>query len=216
MNIGENLSLSGTITNNGALASSDTKIHLISYDSFIPPRVLGVATAEIEGDIEPGGSTNFEFDTPHDSRAISFKLVAESNNYQSDTIDITDTQVDILTKLITINDISINDSEGNRLSDVSVGSTINIQSRVWIQYSAEQETPQQPYIYYIQIKQSGEKAFVEFIGKAEGVFETGGTQIPVVEWTPQNTGLYFVETFVWDPNAVPLASKGPISLILVN
>jgi len=40
--------------------------------------------------------------------------------------------------------------------------------------------------------------------------------MPSVEWTPQNTGLYFVETFVWDPNAVPLASKGPIALILVT
>ncbi len=108
---------------------------------------------------------NFEFDAKRDSRVASFKLVAESNNYQSEFIDITSTKVDVITKLVTISDISVNDIEGNRLSDVSVGFTVDIQSGIWIEYSGEQEAEEQPYVYYIQIKQSGEKAFVEFIGK---------------------------------------------------
>ena len=216
LNIDERMTLSGTITNDGEQSSADTKIHLISYDSFIPPRILAVETTVIEDDIEAGSTASFEFDAPHDSRAVAYKLVAESNNYQSVFFDITDTSQELLTKLVTINDISLNDSEGNRLSDIEVGSQVNIQSKIWIQFSADQETDEQPYIYYVQIKQSGEKAYVEFIGKAEGVFETGGTKIPVVEWIPESEGLYFVETFVWDPNAVPLASKGPISLILVK
>ena len=216
LNIGEHITLSGTITNNGQQNSTDTKVHLISYDTFVPPRILGIETTIIEGDMEAGTTASFEFDAPHDSRAVAFKLVAESNNYQSEFFEITDTSVDILTKIVTISDVSLNDSQGNRLSDVSVGSTANIQSKIWIKFSADQETDEQPYVYYVQIKQSGEKAYVEFIGKFEGSFETAGTQTPVVEWTPQREGLYFVETFVWDPNAVPLASKGPISLILVN
>ena len=216
LKIDERMILSGTITNNGEQISVDTKVHLISYDTFVPPRILGIETMVIEDDMEGGATANFEFDAPHDSRAVAFKLVAESNNYQSEFFDITDISVDILTKLVTISDVSINDSEGNRLSDIQVGSPVNIQSKIWIQFSAEQETDEQPYIYYVQIKQSGKKAYVEFIGKAEGAFETGGTRIPVVEWTPEREGLYFIETFVWDPNAVPLASKGPISLILVN
>lgn len=216
LNIGNQLTLSGTITNNGAQNSTNTRIYLVSYDPFVPPRVLGIATTEIEADFVPGSIMNFEFDAKRDSRVASFKLVAESNNYQSEFIDITSTKVDVITKLVTISDISVNDIEGNRLSDVSVGFTVDIQSGIWIEYSGEQEAEEQPYVYYIQIKQSGEKAFVEFIGKAEGTFQSAGQQFPTVGWTPQNPGLYFIETFVWDPNAVPLASKGPISLILVN
>ena len=121
-----------------------------------------------------------------------------------------------LTKLVTINDISIKDDEGNKLSDVKAGNRINIQSKIWIQYSEDQETSEQPYRYYVQVKQSGEKAFVEFIGIYEGSFNTAGAKFPEVKWTPKNIGLYFVETFVWDTNAVPLASKGPIILILVT
>jgi len=60
------------------------------------------------------------------------------------------------------------------------------------------------------------KPFIHFIGKTSGTFFSGGTQIPVIEWTPQEKGVYFAETFVWDQNAVPLASKGPLSLILVT
>ncbi|MEE8179342.1 MAG: hypothetical protein V3T63_05175, partial [Nitrosopumilaceae archaeon] len=181
-----------------------------------PPRILGISSITIDEEIPAGSSANFDFNTKYDSRAVRVNVFAESNNYLANVLDLPISAPDVLTKLVTINDISITDTEGNRLPDVPVDSTVNIQSRIWIQYSADQASPEQPYIYYIQIKQSGEKAFVEFIGKAEGAFETGGTKIPSVEWKPQNTGLYFVETFVWDPNAVPLASKGPIALILVT
>ena len=118
--------------------------------------------------------------------------------------------------LVTINDISITDTEGNFLSDVFVDSTVNVQSTIWLQYSEDQEIPEQPYVYYVQIKQSGEQAFVEFIGKTENSFLSPAQHIPQVEWTPENKGLYFIETFVWDPAGVPLASKGPISLVLVK
>ena len=128
---------------------------------------------------------------------------------------------DVLQRLVTINDISVNDAAGNRLPDVSVDSTIFIQSKIWIQYASDQGSVEQPYIYYVQIKKSEEingenKPFIHFIGKTSGTFFSGGTQIPVIEWTPQEKGVYFAETFVWDPNAVPLSSKGPISLILVT
>ena len=187
---------------------------MISHDGFIPPRVLGVSTLEIE-DLTPGASSNFKFVTTTDYRAVSFQIVAESGNYQSDFIEIIGPTIDVLKKLVTINDISINDPQGNRLPDVPAGSTANIQSKIWIQYSSEADTIVQPYVYYVQIKES-ESGMVDFIGKAEGTFYTGGTQIPMVEWTPQNKGLYFAETFVWDPDSIPLASKGPLSLILVT
>ncbi len=221
LEIGEKLLLSGTITNNGELNSTDTKIQLISYDTFYPPRVLGIATINFENDITPGETETFEFDVKRDSRAVDFKIVAESKDYSTNLLDITDTSLEVLNKLVTINDITVTDSDGNRLSDISVDSTIKIQSELDFQNLSLEEFEIQQYVYWIQIKKSVEidgitKTFVEFIGSAEGSIQTEDIEIPSVGWIPQNDGLYFVETFVWDPNNIPLASKGPISLILVH
>ncbi len=216
LNIGEKLSLSGKITNNGQLNSTNTKIYLISYDPFTPPRVLGIVKTEIIDPIKVGGSTNFNFNVPHDTRATIFKIIAESKDYSSGIVDVTKTAGDFISKLVTINDISVIDSEGNRLPELTVNSSVNIESELTIQYSSNQKPEVQPYVYYIQIKQSGEKAFVEYIGKVENSFNSTGKQLTSVPWTPQQNGLYFIETFVWDKNAVPLASKGPIVLVLVN
>ena len=90
-----------------------------------------------------------------------------------------------------------------------------MESKIWIQYSEDQDTYDQPFRYYVQVKES-KTATVEFIGIIEGNFDSSNlTEFPNVKWIPQRTGLYFAETFVWDTNAVPLASKGPILLIHV-
>ena len=221
LEIGANLLLSGTITNNGELNSTDTKIQLISYDAFNPPRVLGIATINFESDIVPEGTKTFEFDVKRDSRASDFKIVAESKDYVTNLLAISDTSLEVLNKLLTINDITVTDSDGNRLSAVSVDSSIKIQSELDFQNLSLEESEIQSYVYWIQIKKSVEidgvtKSFVEFIGSAEGSIQTEDIEIPSVGWIPQNDGLYFVETFVWDPNNIALASKGPISLILVH
>jgi hypothetical protein len=217
----DKLSLAGKLTNNGKLNATDTEIHLISYDAFVPPRVLSISTIALENDLKSGDTVDFKFAAPHDTRASSFKIVAESVNYSTGLMDVKDTSVDVLTKLVSISDIGIMDSMGNRMSDVSTGTPVNIESTIWIQYSADQESPTQPYVYWVQIKKSVEvegqtKSFVHFIGKYEGAFSSAGQQIPSVEWVPQEDGLYFIETFVWDPISLPLASKGPISLVLVK
>ena len=214
--ITDTIKISGSITNDGSVSSSETKIHLFFVDVFQPPRILSLSTIELEEIIQPGSTIDFEFDEDYDTRSVSYTLFAESANYNSnvDSVDIIPPQA--FTKIITINDISINDSDGNKLSGVfPQGTTINIESNVSIQYSSDQDTFEQPFVYYAQVKQS-EKGFVEFIGKFEGIFQSTGMQSPLVEWTPQNKGLYIIETFVWDPNAVPLASKGPIMLVVVT
>ena len=221
LEMSEKLSLSGTITNNGELNSTGTKIQLISYDSFNPPRVLGISTVNLENDIIPGGTDNFEFDVKRDSRATAFKIVGESQDYSTGILDITDTSLELLNKLVTISDIAVTDNEGNRLSDITVGSSIKIQSELDFQELSFEESEVQQYVYWIQIKKSIEingetKSFVEFIGNAEGSIDSKGVEHPSVGWIPENDGLYFVETFVWDPNHNPLASKGPLSLILVK
>ena len=221
LEMSEKLSLSGTITNNGELNSTGTKIQLISYDSFNPPRVLGISTVNLENNIIPGGTDNFEFDVKRDSRGTAFKIVGESQDYSTGILDITDTSLELLNKLVTISDIAVTDNEGNRLSDITVGSSIKIQSELDFQELSFEESEVQQYVYWIQIKKSIEingetKSFVEFIGNAEGSIDSKGVEHPSVGWIPENDGLYFVETFVWDPNYNPLASKGPLSLILVK
>lgn len=221
LELGDTLSLSGSITNNGKLNSTNTKLHLISYDSFTPPRVLGISSVDIENDIASGDSEKFEFDVQRDTRATTFKIVGESQDYSTGLLDISDTSLKILNKLVTISDIAVTDNEGNRLSDVKVGSSVKIQSDLDFQDLSFDNNEIQEYVYWIQIKKSVEingetKSFVEFIGNAQGSINTEGIENPSVGWIPENDGLYFVETFVWDPKHNPLASKGPLSLILVN
>ena len=221
LEVTDKLSLSGKIINKAEVNATNTKIHLISYDAFVPPRVLGIATIELESDLEAGASSDFEFSAPFDKRSTTFKVVAESKNYSTGIVNVENTSMVSQTKLVSIDDIGIVDDEGNRMGEVEVNSSVNVQSTISIEFSDGQEAPSQPYVYWVQIKQSidveGEtKSFVEFIGKAEGSFTAEGQQTPSVEWTAQNKGLFFIETFVWDPTTMPIASKGPISLILVE
>mgnify|MGYP007025393619 CR=1 FL=1 len=211
--LNEQIKITGKLTNNSSEEASQTKIHLAFYDAF--QRIIWASSIHLEEPIVGDSSVNFEFDKKFDQPPFSYKIFAESDNAFSITPHDLFPHPEILTKIITINNISINDFDGNKLTGASQGTTINIESNVSIQYSSDQETFEQPYIYYAQVKQS-EKGFVEFIGKFEGTFQSTGMQSPLAEWTPQNKGLYFIETFVWDPNAVPLASKGPIMLVAVT
>jgi len=213
--IGDKIKISGTITNQGLLDSNQTKVHLVLHDSFVPATIRGYSTIEIQDVIASGSSVNFEINVKSDVYSTGYKILAESENYNSNIQTKKIILPEALTKLVTINDISIKDDEGNILSDVKAGNRITFESKIVLQYSEDQETSEQPYRYYVQVK-TGKPAFVEFIGIYEGSFSSAGAKFPEVKWTPNNTGLYFVETFVWDPNAVPLASKGPIMPILVT
>lgn len=211
----DKLTYKGMITNKGPSPATNIVVHLALYDPFQPPRILYIES-QILSNLGPGATQQFEIQRDLDYRALGFKVVAESDRYYSNVIDEKLPKQELLTKLVTINDISVTDAEGNRFSDIPLGSTAHIKSKIWIQFASDPETIEQPFVYWIQVKQSGENPQVEYIGKAEGMFGTGGSQIPEVEWTPENAGLYFVETFVWEPNGAALASKGPVSLILVN
>lgn len=213
LSIGENVKLPGTITNKGQQISTQTQIHLISYDAFNPPRILGIQTIPID-DIKPNTAYDFDFETMVDPRATSFKVIAESDNYQSKFTDVDDISVDIMTRLITINDIQVMDSSGNHLSKIKAGVPVNITSALSIQAA---KSNVQPYVYYAQVKQFGERGIVEFLGIAEGIFNSTQMQTQKVTWTPQNEGAFFIETFVWDQNGAALASQSStISIILVT
>ena len=205
---------SGVLQNGGA-PSSDTKVHLAFYDNFEPPRILSVSTIEL-GNVDLNTDVSFELDEEINSRAVGFFLFAESSVFISDLADIQIPTSQIPDKIITISGVSVEDSEGNPLSELTVGSSVNIKSKTWIQFAADQKSNETAYTYYVQIKESGEKPYVEYIGKFDGRFIGTGEETQTIDWIPEKSGLYFIETFVWDRSNIPIAEQGPFVLVIVN
>ena len=205
---------SGVLQNGGA-PSSNTNVYLTFYDGFEPPRILSVSTIEL-GNVDLNTDVSFELDTVIDSRAVGFYLFAESSVFISDFVDIQIPASQIPDKLITISNVSVGDSDGNKLSELSVGSPVSIKSTTWIQFAADQESDETAYSYYVQVKESGELPYVEYIGKFDGRFIGTGQETQTIDWIPEKTGLYFIETFVWDRNNIPIAEQGPFVLVIVN
>ena len=203
------------ILQSGGAPNSDTNVYLAFYDSFEPPRILSVSTIEL-GNVAPNTEVAFEFDEEIDSRSVGFFLFAESNIFGSDSIDIQIPTPLVLDKLITISEVAVEDSNGNKLSELNVGSEVNIKSKTWIQFAADPKSNETAYTYYVQIKESGEVPYVEYIGKFDGRFIGTGEETQTVDWIPEKTGLFFIETFVWDRNNVPIAEQGPFILINVT
>jgi hypothetical protein len=208
----ENLKLSGVLSNGGS-PITDTSVYLAFYDAFIPPRLIGVSSIPI-GDVAANEKVDFYFNEEIDQKAVSFQIFAESNVFYSNFADEKIPQQ--LTRLAKISDVSLIDSQGNRLSEITTGSTVNIRSNTLVQFSIDQNTNETPYTYYVQVKQSGEIPYVEFLGKSDGRFIGTGSQSVTIDWIPENSGVFFIETFVWDRNNIPIADKGPIAVIVVN
>lgn len=191
---------------------SNTNVYLAFYDIF--ERILSVSTIEI-GDVE-SNDVAFEFDEPINSKSVGFLLFSESDKFYSDFIDITIPPPQLSTKLVIISDVTVKDTMGNKLSEIKFGLTVNIESKTLIQFAADQESNETAYTYYVQIKESGTSPFVEYIGKFDGQFIGTGLETQAIDWVPEKKGLFFIETFVWDRNNVPMADQGPFVLILVN
>jgi hypothetical protein len=210
----ENLRFSGVLKN-GAAPINNTNVYLAFYDAFKPPRIIRVDTIPI-GNVEPNRLVNFSYNEKIDSRSVGFLLFSESSAFYSDFIDVKIPEPESSTKLVTISDVSVFDSQGTKISEFKVGQPVKIRSESWIQFSADQKSNETPYTYYVQIKQSGEKPFVEFLGKYDGKYIGADKQFPSVEWIPEHGGLFFIETFVWDRDNIPLADRGPVALVVVN
>jgi hypothetical protein len=204
LQIASQLSLSGTIKNTGTMISSGTKIYLISYDAF--QRVVSISNAD-PIDIGPGKTASFNISSTPNSLAKSYKLVAESDNYQSTITDVTD----VTTILpVIISGTLVTDSHGNKYSTIPVGAPVKITSE--LKYIAQQ--PNQAYVYYVQVKNFAGQ--VEFIGTYTGVF-LGESDNSTVTWYPTTDGPYFIESYVWDSDNVVLAPPGPIiNVVLVK
>jgi hypothetical protein len=204
LQIASKLSLSGTIKNTGKMTSSGTRIYLISYDVF--PRVVSISTA-VPIDLGPGTTSSFSIVSTPSSHARSYKLVAESDNYQSIITDVTDVTA---TLPIKISGTLVTDPQGNKYSTIPVGAQVKITSELG---NLGGKTTQ-AYIYYVQVKNFAGQ--VEFIGKNSGVFLSQSDNATVT-WNPTTDGPYFIETYVWDSDNVPLAPSGSIiNVVLVK
>ena len=203
LQVSDKLTLSGTITNSGTVTSTHTRIYLISFDPF--SRVVAIANTTTT-DIGKGITLNFNLSGTPSPRAKSYSIVAESDNYQSQPTDITNVLVSLP---VTISNTIVTDPNGTKYSTIPVGAPVKISSN--LEYLASNS---QPYVYYVQVKQFGGQ--VVFIGNSQGVF-LGPTDQPSVTWTPDTDGSYYIETYVWDSDKVPLSSAGTrINVVLVK
>ena len=183
------------------------------YDVFAPPRVLSVESVHVDP-IPIDGEASFTFSSPINPRAVGFTIFAESDVLQSKFVDIKIPKQEITTRLVTISNLTIEDSDGNGISNIPLDSTVNIGSKLLFQSTANDRV--QPYTYYVQIKQSGQTPYVEFLDSAKGNFHGNPSEDVSINWTPDEPGLYFIETLVWDNNDIPISSKGPVSIIMVS
>ncbi len=204
LQISSQLSLSGSIKNDGTASATGTRIYLISYDVF--QRVVSIENTEITS-INPGSSSTFNMTSTPNPHAKSYKLVAESDNYQSPLTDVS--SISAILPVI-ISDTTVTDLQGNKYATIPIGAPVKIASQLDLLVSSSNQT----YIYYIQVKRFGGE--VEFIGSSQGIFN-GSNENPSTTWIPQTEGEYFIEVYVWGPDSVPLAYTGNhINVVLVK
>ena len=206
LQISDNLILQGTIKNGGKSTSTNTRLYLLSYDAF--QRVVAVGTLTVP-DISAGSVANFAMTSTPSSRAKTFQIVAESDSYQSLPTDVSNI-VASLPVMIASTDVT--NPSGKSYSSIPVDAPVKVSSD--LRYLLNNP---QSYIYYVQIKKFGGQ--VAFIGNSTGVF-LGGTDTEHTEsvsWTPSEAGSYYIETYVWDSNGVPISSAGTtINIALVK
>ena len=91
---GEQIKIAGSLTNNASTEASQTKILLLFYDAFQPPRIIWISTIELEEAIESDSSVDFEFNEKFDPRSLGYKIFAESDNSYSNiqNVEITPPQ----------------------------------------------------------------------------------------------------------------------------
>ena len=205
---------SGLLQNIGA-PSNNTNVYIAFYDNFQPPRILEVSTINL-GFVQPDTDIVFGFDDVVDPRAAGFFLFAESDIFSSNLVDIEISHPPLSDKLITISDVYVEDSNANRLSELQAGLEVHIKSTTSIQSANIQPDDKTDYTYYIQIKESGSIPYIVYIGKFDGQFTGTLPETQTIDWIPEKPGLFFIETFVWDKNNVPIAEQGPFVLLVVK
>jgi len=202
LQVSDKLVLSGNVHNNGVQKSLNTTVYLVLYDVF--HRIVRIGVSD-PINVDSGKDSQFNVTSDLDPKAISYVVVAESDAYQSKSI-----QNSLKVLPVTKGDVIITNLNGTSYSAVPINSTVKMTSKLNHILNSTQ-----PFVYYIQVKKFNGQ--VEFIGKYEGIFLGLESQNASVNWTPNSPGSYFVETYVWDYDDVPLEKSEPkISIILVK
>ena len=206
------LSFSGELQNGSALIQ-ETAVHLAFYDVF--DRIIQVSTIEI-GDVDINEKIPLKLTEKINSSAVGFLLFSESDTFYSTTVNVKLPPPQIITKLATISDVIVTNTLGKTLSEIKVGSTVKIESKTLLQF----DTNEIPYTYYVQIKEIPSNldtpSTIEYIGNFDDQFIGNGIKLQSLDWIPEKKGLFFIETFLWDGNNVPITAKGPLVSFLVN
>ena len=200
--------ISGTITNNDYIDSTDTTVYALVYDSLTPPRLIRVDSTSTSV-IMPGESFNYEFSLFNDDHAFSVRLIAESDSYMSNFIDIPIRRY--LSQPLVIENIEIKTSNGDPAIKLYKDMPFYIQSTITGQGVIDID-----YTYIVQIKHSAALPVVEFSGTFDNILTNSGLSRSLVEWIPQSSGLFFVETYVWSRDSIPLSNPGSILLLHVE
>ncbi len=213
--------ISGTLQN-GPAPSSNVTLHLAFYDAFEPPRILDVRTVHV-GDIAQDSEAAFEFKDEIDAKARGVMLFAESNVFSAPMVNeklpspIRLEPLQHLTMLSRIMDVTVTSQYDDRLSTLTPGEVVKITGTVTVEFADGREEHETPYTFLAQVRGSSEATPVEFIGQYEGMFvDDDDAQRKTINWTPEKSGLYIVETFMWNKNNVPLSQPGPVVLVLVE
>ena len=210
------LSFSGILQNEDA-SIFDTSVHFAFYDVF--SRIIQISTIEI-GEVSANELISLKLNEEINSSSVGFLLFAESDEFYYDFTNVKIPTPQIRTNLVTISDVAAEDTLGRPLSEIKIGDFVKIQSETIMDNEKAGKWEQTPFTYYVQIKESSSNSdippTIEYIGKYDGKFLGNGVKLQSVNWIPEREGLFFIETFVWDENNVPLAEQGPFVLILVK
>ena len=211
-----NLSFLG-ILRNGDVLISNTVAHLAFYDVF--NRIIQLSTIEI-GDVDTNELVSLKLNQEINPSSVGFLLFSESDKFYSDVIDVKLSPPQIIKKLVTISDVTVNDTLGRTLSEIKIGDSVKINSETIIYDEKAGKWDQTPYTFYIQIKEGTSNSdippTIEYIGKYDSKFLGNGIKLQSLDWIPEKQGLFFIETFLWDENNVPIAVPGPLVSVLVN
>jgi hypothetical protein len=210
LEISNSLNFSGTITNYGNEDTGNIKIHLMSTDVFEPPRIVNISSINLENIIS-GSSQKFSIDGMLNSMAVNYYILAESDNYSSPYTIIDHEKINSQNKIITINDVAIiNIKQDNSI----ISSPIRINTQIMMQEFTSMSI-EIPYTFYVQIKEA-DSGLVEFIGSYSAMLYETSPENPTILWIPENEGLFFIETYLWDIDDVVLSSPGQVILVNVN
>ena len=108
-----------------------------------------------------------------------------------------------------LSSISITDNLGNNLSTLNVNDQLQIVGKVNNLQDFDQN-----FVFIFQITDDNNS--IVSLSWVQGQLGSLQTLDVSQSWIPKKSGSYNIETFVWDPNFVPLGSKGPVILVLVN